>query len=380
MRHFTTRHLWLQRRDDQIVVSNVCSKRRALLDPTELEHLERFSEGAEAGDDELTRRLIEADLILPEGAPAAESPRLTTVLFAMDKFLAEQRGKGRSQVQRETPDPLQRLEMLREVICSRLQTTAPRVEGWKRRSAVDDFQALIDHVRTFLTTDAYDPGPFSFPPGYLSSTAGRPLPRYDYEQQPCMPATTVARVRSAVSRLSDGSRGLILGDDDLIGLYWSREVPRPADIFELDTELISFLEPQLREGVGVRQRDLTNGLPEEFRGLYDVVFTDPMYRADGMDLFMECAASGLSPSPDARVYFSTQPALIQEGKRFEERLAEAGLVIESRHPDFSRYAMPDFARKLILRDFMGWQAPIGLIDGLLQIPYLYADLFVLKRA
>ncbi len=380
MRYFTTRHLWLQRRDDQVVVSNVCSKRRALLDPAELLHLESFSGGAEAGDDELTRRLIEADLILPEDAPAVENPRLTTVLFAMDKFLAEGRGKGRSQVQRETPDPLARLEMLREIICGRLQATAPRLETWKRRSAVDDFNALIDHVRTFLTADAYDPGPFSFPQGYLSATAGRPLPRYDYEQQPCMPATTVARVRSAVSRLGEGSRGLILGDDDLIGLYWAREVARPADIFELDTELIDFLQPQLRDGVSIHQRDLTNGLPEEFQGRYDVIFTDPMYRADGMDLFMECAASGLSTAPEARVYFSTQPALIQEGKRFEERLAQAGLVVESRHPDFSRYAMPDFARKLIMRDFMGWQAPIGLIDGLLQIPYLYADLFVLKRA
>jgi hypothetical protein len=105
-----------------------------------------------------------------------------------------------------------------------------------------------------------------------------------------------------------------------------------------------------------------------------------MYRADGMDLFMLCAASGLSDDPEARVYFSTQPDLIQDGKRLEERLAEAGLAVERRLPNFSRYPMPDFARKLIMRDFLAWQAPAQLVDGMLAIPYFYADLFVLKKA
>lgn len=379
--YFPSRHIWLQGRDDKVAVSNVSTQRRVLLAPEQLAVLESYAHGAELQDDEVSQRLHQADLLVSREAPAsAEHQRREAIMFAVDRFLAERQGLSRRRLLALQPDPWQRLEQLREVVCEQLRLVAPRVDQWRRRSGVDDFCALLDHVLIFLREDADDPGPMTFPQGYLSATAGRPLPRYDYEQQPCMPATTVARVQECHQGRSQVSRALILGDDDLIGLLWSHRRLGPADIFELDTELIAFLEPQLGSDTSVRQRDLTHGLPEEFHGQYDVVFTDPMYRADGMDLFMLCAASGLKPETSARVYFSTRPDLIQEGKRFEERLQQAGLVIERRLPNFSRYPMPDFARKLILRDFLAWQAPPQLIDGLLRIPYFYADLFVLRRA
>lgn len=379
--YFITRHAWLQRLENKISVSNVSTMRRILLDPDQLSELEHYAAGAELREGELSQRLLDADLLVAENGQAAENPRLASIFFAIDKYLAERHGMSRSRLLQRHPDQTERLGLVAQMVTEQLSSvTAVRTDKWQRRSGVDDFLALLDHVRTFLREDAPDPGPFLFPPGYLSLTAGRPLPRYDYEQQPCMPATTVKRVQQATGRLSSDSRGLILGDDDLIGLYWSGQLTHPADVFELDTELITFLEPHLRDGVSIRKRDLTKGLPEEFCGLYDVVFTDPMYRADGMDLFMLCAASGLSSNPDARVYFSTRPDLIQRGGVFAERLAEAGLVIETRIPNFSRYRMPDFSRKLILRDFRTWQAPLQLVEGLLQVPYFYADLFVLKKA
>jgi hypothetical protein len=377
--YFTTRHLWLQRRDDKISVGNVSTKRRVLLSTEQLPELERYAQGAELDPGEVSQRLVAADLIVTREQQPGENPRREAILFAVDKYLAEQRRQSRSQVTKEHPEPLERLEILREIVCEKLKLVAPRVDRWKRRSGVDDFGALLDHVKTFLNEDAGDPGAFIFPAGYLASTAGRPLPRYDYEQQPCMPATTVNRVKEAAQNLKPDSRALVLGDDDLIGLLWSQQHSQPADVFELDTELIDFLRPQLADHVSIRERDLTHGLPEEFRGLYDVTFTDPMYRADGMDLFMLCAASGLGDDDSARVYFSTQPDLIQDGKRLEERLREAGLAVDRQLRNFSRYPMPDFARKLIMRDFLAWQAPAQLVDGLLNIPYFYADLFVLKK-
>lgn len=378
--YFITRHAWLQRREDKIGVSNVSTMRRVLLTPDQLAELEQYAQGAELRDRELTLRLLEADLLVREEQQAAENPRQSAIMFAVDKFLAERHGMSRSKLVARHPDPWERLDQVEELVTQQMSALSPRQDRWQRRSGVDDFRALLDHVRTFLREDAPEAGAFLYPAGYLSATAGRPLPRYDYEQQPCMPATTVQRVRHAASNLAESSRGLILGDDDLIGLYWSQQLEGyTADVFELDEELIAFLQPQLGPHVSIRKRDLTRGLPEEFQGLYQVVFTDPMYRADGMDLFMMCAASGLSQQPEARVYFSTRPDLIQRGGQFEERLAEAGLMIENRLPNFSRYRLPDFSRKLILRDFRSWQAPVQLVDGLLNIAYFYADLFVLKK-
>lgn len=394
--YFVTRHVWLQRRGDlesvaspsadpaqqgKVIVSNVCTKRRALLSWEELAELEHYAAGAELRPGDLSQRLFEADLLVEQGAAAGENPRQSAIMFAVDKFLAERQGIARSRLVKQHPDPWERLDLVHEAVTQQMSAVNPRQDKWQRRSGVDDFVALLDHVRTFLREDAPDPGAFVFPAGYLSATAGRPLPRYDYEQQPCMPATTVKRVEQAsIGLRGDSSRCLILGDDDLISLLWSRQGKGPADVFELDEELISFLSPQLGEQVSIRKRDLTRGLPEEFGRLYDVVFTDPMYRADGMDLFMLCAAAGLAERPEARVYFSTRPDLIQRGGQLEERLADAGLTIEQRIPNFSRYRLPDFSRKLILRDFQAWQAPVQLVDGLLNIPYFYADLFILKKA
>jgi hypothetical protein len=381
MNYVTTRHLWPQERDGKIAVSNVNTERRVLLSPDELPQLEAFS-GPAQGDGAMAARLREADLIVAsEGqATPVDNPRQTALLFAVDRFLAEERGTSRSRVQQATPDPLERLQEVRARICGELGRKPRAGDYWRKRSVAEDVSALFDHARTFLSCDAGDAGAFPFPTGFLSASAGRPLPRYDYEQQPCMPATTAARVALAGQSLRPDSRCLMLGDDDLISLLWSQQVPHPADVFELDTQLIDFLKPRLRQDVTIFQRDLTQGLPPEFHSLYDVVFTDPMYRADGMDLFMACAASGLSDHPEARVYFSTRPDLIQEGDRLEERLEQAGLAVCQQHRNFNRYLLPNFARNLILRDFMGSGMPMQLIDGLLRIPYLYADLFVLRKA
>lgn len=99
-----------------------------------------------------------------------------------------------------------------------------------------------------------------------------------------------------------------------------------------------------------------------------------------MDLFMRCCGDALSDSPDARVLFTTRPDMIDAGDRFEERLSEAGLQIEQRVEDFSRYRLPNFYRRKLIQGFGTHGISPQLVQGLTQIPYLYADLFVLKKA
>lgn len=379
MQYQTSRHLWLNAQDDKIAVSNVNSDQRVLLAKDELAHLEAYCRGADL-EGEIPQRLAAAELIVPVNSKISslENSRQKVIQFTIDRFLASQQGISSKAVCKQTPNPLERLSKVREIVGAKVYRPAPAAVSMKSRTDWDDLKSLFDHVETFLSQDAADPGAFAFSPGFLSSTAGRPLARYDYEQQPCMPCTTAARIEYVRPKLKPQSRCLILGDDDLLGLYWSQTVEQPADIFELDTELIDFLQPQLRAGVNIVQRDLIKGLPQEFQHRYDVIFTDPMYRAEGMDLFMLCAASGLSKDPDACVYFTTQPDLIQDGKRFEERLERAGLIVCERVKNFSRYRFPNFARNMIFREFTLSNVSNQLIDGLLRIPYLYADLFVLK--
>lgn len=362
------------------MVSNVCTGRRALLSLQELPHLELFTTARAHDEHPLTDRLIEADLLVPKETTVPENGPATSVMFAVDKYLAEQRGMSRSRLQRDIPEPLERLEACRELVLPLLAKVSAGARILTRRHVSEDFESAIDHVRTFLTNDASDPGPFDFDTGFLSSTVGRPMPRLDYEQQPCLPHTTVQRIRQAEKSMPSDGRCLILGDDDLLGLYWSQRMAQPADLFELDTDLLSFLQPRLASHVALHQRDLTSGLPEEFHGLYDAIFTDPMYEATGMTLFIKCCSQGLSERPGARVYFTTRPDLIQLGDQLYSRFSQHGLKVVAHHRNFSRYPFADFVRKTIFKDFAAWKAPMQLIDGLLKAPYLYADLFELERA
>lgn len=371
MTYFISRDIWLQRNDERTLASNVRTGRRALLNDDELQELETFCQGAEPCGP-IHQRFVDADLI--ETETRLESPRLTALSNVLDRHLLRDLGYRKSVIREKFPCDLEKLHQLRRYLAGEVVSEAYLPHVLNR-----DLNALLDHVESFLRSESEsDRESFRFKPGFVIQTAGRPLPREDYEQQPCLPETSQRRVELAAKLATPESRALILGDDDLLSLYWSRHLSQSCDVFELDKELIDFLTPKLASHVSLKTRDLTHGLPQEFHGAYDLVFTDPMYEESGMDLFMKCCADALSENPDARVLFTTRKDMIDAGDRFEERLAAVGLTIEKTIKDFSRYRLPDFYRRKLVNGFHVHGVSPQLVQGLTQIPYLYADLFLLK--
>jgi hypothetical protein len=375
----TSRHLWLGQQGERFLVTNLLTGRRALLSTAELEELETFCTPSALNEANPThQRLLDADLLLIEGRSTANTPRLEALEKALHKFLAERLETSRRKVREQflsIEDGLAEAEkfLIHDLAHSR------GVSSHSRGVANKDLKVLVDHVRTFLDLELTGDFTFSYAKGLLSESAGRPLPREDYEQQPCLPETSQRRIEKARPHLSDDSRCLILGDDDLLSLYWSRWVENPCDVFELDEELIQFLSPRLAGHVKLHPRDLTEGLPDEFRGRYHLIFTDPMYERTGMDLFLKCCSTGLSDNPRARVFFTTRPDMIEDGEQLEQRMANVGLSIEEKYLNFSRYRLPDFYRRKLIRGFHQAGISPQIVQGFCQIPFLYADLFVLKR-
>lgn len=369
-------HIWLQGYLEKFQAANILTGRRLLFEENELAEFLRFGSGAELQSDHpLQERMLEADLLVETGGKGgSETPRLEMLDKRVTRFLAEFLETSRSKVETRYPSLPERLLEAQRVMMSQ---TGHLPEA--RRVVVEkDLGVLFSHVQSFLEKEMVEPG-FTFQTDFLIKTAGRPLPREDYEQQPCLPETSQRRMEMARGLLREDSRGLILGDDDLLSLYWSLEFSQPCDVFELDVELIDFLTPQLSHNVTLRPRDLTQGLPPEFCGRYDLVFTDPMYERKGMDLFLRCCADALSDQPDARVLFTTRQDMIDDGELLEDRFTQVGLEVEKRFKDFSRYRLPDFYRRKLLKGFHQAGLSPQLVDGLSQIPYLYADMFWLKK-
>ena len=378
--HQLSRHIWVQFVGERVQARNVLSGRRVLLEHHEIEELDRFCQGHELDSkNTIHQKFLDADLVHPKGKPLLLTPRLELLDKRITRFLCNQLALNKRKVNEQYPD----LE-------SKLSETQSRVtESLNRNRKLDsqsvavvskDLDVVFDHVKSFVLKELNPKlQGFDFLPGFLPMSVGRPLPREDYEQQPCMPETSIRRIAQVEALQQPPKRCLILGDDDLLSICWSQRFEIPCDVFELDDALLEYLPQHHAKSVHLHARDLTEGLPEEFCGRYDLIYTDPMYERKGMDLFLQCCSEGLSDAPEARVLFTTRPDMIDDGHLLEQRINEAGLEIEKQVKDFSRYRLPDFYRRKLLRGFHQAGVSAQLVDGLCQIPYLYADLFWLKK-
>lgn len=373
-----SRHVWLCPYLERNSATNLYTGRRVLLDPSEITLLEQFREPAPV-DEENTfhQRLLSADIIQVVDDGRVPTPKMESLEKALDKYLAERNNSTRRKIRTEFPSLRTRLEKMKEHLLEELQQKTTGKEG---AVAQKDLSVVCDHVETFLSLEVEsEEHTFCFSKNFLEATSGRPLPREDYEQQPCLPETTERRLQTASSYVTPDTKALILGDDDLLSLAWPLFFNNSCDVFELDEELISYLQARLNRKVTLRARDLTQGLPGEIHGSYDLIFTDPMYEETGMDLFLRCCEQGLSSSPEARVMLTTRPDMLEGEEPWEMRVEKVGLKIEERLVNFSRYRLPDFYRRKLMKGFHQAGLSPQMIHGLSQIPYLYADLFILKR-
>ena len=334
-----TTDLWLESDQDRALLENVVTGKKLLVPPADIHQALAASELAQ---DDLKRW---------------EAPLLRSVDRAMREWSLHSEAS-----------PLQKLDQCREHCLSTVTLT-----GELER----DLKAVFQTASAFLgePTDRR----FDFNPEFLTEIWRRPSLEFQYGQLPCMPETTQRRIELAEPHLRDESRGLILGDDDLMGLCWAAKTSRPCDIFEIDQRIVAFYSERKRSTLQVHQRDLTKGLPDEFHGLYDFIFTDPMYGRSGMDMFLTCCAQGLSTSPQARLFLSTRPDLIEGGEKLEERLASVGLKVLSHRQNFSRYRLPEQTRRMALDALRPSGLPRYLLRALLKVPYYYSDLLEVAR-
>lgn len=381
MAYKITRHLWLQERGADIQASNVCTGRRALLSQDEFLQLLSFETPRELDDSDTVRRILDADLIVDPDQEMEKNPRVEDLILTLDKFLANQEGTTRKKIAARHSDVLERLDLARALIEKSVPAAGPLAIPEELATLRTCISVVFDHVRSFYLKDQGQDGGCDFAPGFLAQSVSRPLPCMAYEQQPCLPECSQKRVQKAAEYLKEGDRVLILGDDDLLSLYWSMFMTQRCDVFELDEQLIAFLKPRIEsaEHVSLHPRDLMSGLPPEFHGQYDIVFTDPMYEHRGMDRFLLCCSQALSrENPEARVLYTTRPDLIEDGEWLEDRIGMLGMKIVKVYKDFNRYHMTGYGRRWMTQVFANYGVSAQLTQGLMGMPYLYADLFELQ--
>ncbi|GAB3205940.1 bis-aminopropyl spermidine synthase family protein [Marinactinospora endophytica] len=140
-----------------------------------------------------------------------------------------------------------------------------------------------------------------------------------------------------------GARLLCVGDHDLTSLAATLVEPRlEAVVVDVDERMLDYIDSAAAR-LDLRVRcyfaDLRLGLPAAVRGRADLVFTDPPYTPEGVELFLRRGLEGLASPGDGRTLLAygaseTTPALVA---RTQARLTRLNLATEAIWPDFNRY-------------------------------------------
>ncbi|CAL9399096.1 N(4)-bis(aminopropyl)spermidine synthase [Nocardiopsis dassonvillei] len=136
---------------------------------------------------------------------------------------------------------------------------------------------------------------------------------------------------------------LCVGDHDLTSVALALVRPgahvRVVDIDERVLAHIDAVSERLGLDVRTHHADLRLGLPPGLRGGADLVFTDPPYTPDGVELFVRRGLEGMADPRRGRVLVAygvaeTTPRL---AAATQARLLRMDLALEAVWPDFHRY-------------------------------------------
>ena len=174
--------------------------------------------------------------------------------------------------------------------------------------------------------------------------AGAPRARSDLDHVPATPETTLRRALWLDSTYDlPGAVLLFVGDHDLTSLAVAQVSPgTELVVVDIDEATLEFIDTQAaRLGVSIRclAGDLRFGLPERALGCADLVFTDPPYTPEGVELFASRGLQGLGNRDNGRVivaygFSDRHPSLGFGAQSAAHRL---GLAYEAVLPRFSRY-------------------------------------------
>lgn len=173
----------------------------------------------------------------------------------------------------------------------------------------------------------------------------RPAPERRYDQFTATIETT-ARRASLLRFFGDiqDKRLLFIGDDDFTSVATANiGGTKDVTVVDIDERILGQIESISSDknfGIRTVHYDARKKLPMELRGKFDVVFTDPPYTENGMNLFLSRAIQALDPDNHAaRIY-----ACYGNSDRARERylpvqslFTESGLMMRWIIDGFNRY-------------------------------------------
>jgi hypothetical protein len=154
-------------------------------------------------------------------------------------------------------------------------------------------------------------------------------------------AATARRRASWLARTYDlaGARVVCIGDHDLTSLAVRKASPEAEiTVVDVDERLLAYIDAQ-DAGIDCYHADLRFGLPPVVTGSADLVFTDPPYTPEGVQLFLGRGAQALRDRVNGRLVmaYGFSPLTPALGLKVQRAVLDLDLVVEAMLPAFNRY-------------------------------------------
>ncbi len=173
----------------------------------------------------------------------------------------------------------------------------------------------------------------------------RPKPDRNLDQFYATIETTTKRVKklSKNGDLSD-KKVAFLGDDDMVSVAAAlTHKCNKITVFEIDKRLNGFIGKISKEnnlGIEIIEQDLSKPIDKKYFNEYDVIFTDPPYTIDGINIFLNQAIRILKKNFLGRIYlcYGNSDRARERELEIQKLILEHNLLIKTKLSQFNEYS------------------------------------------
>ncbi|MCX8170619.1 MAG: bis-aminopropyl spermidine synthase family protein [Candidatus Bathyarchaeota archaeon] len=177
---------------------------------------------------------------------------------------------------------------------------------------------------------------------YIQIVRDRPMPDANFFQG-------YMREQDVIYRLAlmhyygdlDGKSFVLIGDDDLLSVALSLTgLPSRILVLDIDKRLGDYIERlNGKHGLNIefQQYDVSNPLPKELIGAFDVFSSEPLETLSGLKAFLSRGVACLKNGGAGYIGLSTAEASLRKWKAVELMLLKMNCVITDIIRDFSKY-------------------------------------------
>ena len=205
-----------------------------------------------------------------------------------------------------------------------------------------------------------------------------------HNQLPCTAFTTKKRVDQAKKLCSFNDPILVIGDDDHVGIELMNAGFKNITSIDIDQRVCQSLQKKAKKlghDLQILNHDISKPPPKDHIKNYKLVFLDPMYSLEGIEMFLKGGIK-FSNAKEGTLFFLSLHlmSLLRPGiETLPLIFDDYGLKIQKHMAGFNSYPIPKYLWYVIKLFNVGFMKTKVLSTTNFMFPYFHSDAILLEK-